>query len=321
MRIYINNFNADFSDNIRLKIDNVRLIENYSAIPTLFSDGMILQQNKPMNLWGNGAYGEPVIATLKKGDTVLETKKTIVPEDGKWQLCFDKRKGGYDKYQIELTVGAEKRTINDVVIGELWLAGGQSNMELQVYKDIDAEKLIDGADNSNIRVFLEPTYPYGKNEKQPIQPKNDVPGAYWGYGNNPVNVGGMSSLAYTFAKQLQQKLDVPVGIINSAIGGTVIEGWLSKAAVDGDSEVKSKLKEYKLYYDETNWPDIAGKMSTLYNQKIGPLEGMNIAGVIWYQGESNGKYSEIYDLELDLLKRSWSKAFGYEILRMLTDGC
>lgn len=312
MRIYINNFNADFSDNIRLKIDNVRLIENYSAIPTLFSDGMILQQNKPMNLWGNGAYGEPVIATLKKGDTVLETKKTIVPEDGKWQLCFDKRKGGYDKYQIELTVGAEKRTINDVVIGELWLAGGQSNMELQVYKDIDAEKLIDGADNSNIRVFLEPTYPYGKNEKQPIQPKNDVPGAYWGYGNNPVNVGGMSSLAYTFAKQLQQKLDVPVGIINSAIGGTVIEGWLSKAAVDGDSEVKSKLKEYKLYYDETNWPDIAGKMSTLYNQKIGPLEGMNIAGVIWYQGESNGKYSEIYDLELDLLKRSWSKAFGYE---------
>lgn len=312
MRIYINNFNADFSDNIRLKIDNVRLVENSSAIPTLFSDGIIFQQNKPMNLWGNGAYGEPVIATLKKSDTVLETKKTIVSENGKWQLCFDKRKGGYDKYQIELSVGAEKRTINDVVIGELWLAGGQSNMELQVYKDIDAEKLIDGADNSNIRVFLEPTYPYGKNEKQPIQPKNDVPGAYWGYGNNPVNVGGMSSLAYTFAKQLQQKLNVPVGIINSAIGGTVIEGWLSKAAVDGDSEVKSKLKEYKLYYDETNWPDIAGKMSTLYNQKIGPLEGMNMAGVIWYQGESNGKYSEIYDLELDLLKRSWSKTFGYE---------
>lgn len=136
---------------------------------------MIFQQNKTMNLWGNGAYGEPVIATLKKGDTVLKTKKTIVPEDGKWQLCFDKRKGGYDKYQIELTVGAEKRTINDVVIGELWLAGGQSNMELQVYKDIDAEKLIDGADNSNIRVFLEPTYPYGKNEKQPIRRKTMFP--------------------------------------------------------------------------------------------------------------------------------------------------
>lgn len=313
MRIYMNGSNSDFNNSIRIKVANVRLVENYSAIPTLFNDGMLFQQNKPMNIFGSGAYGEPVIATLKNKDgSVLETQKTVVSENGSWQLAFSARKGSYDKYKIELTVGAEKRTVNDVVVGELWIAGGQSNMELLVQKDTDAEILIENSDNSNIRVFLEPTYPYGKDAEQPILPESDVPGAYWGYGSNPVDVGKMSAVAYTFAKKLQAKLDVPVGIINSAIGGTVIEGWLSKEAIEGDSAVKSKLEEYKLYYNENNWPEKAGNMSTLYNQKIGPLEGMNIAGVIWYQGESNRKRSEIYDIELDLLKRSWGKAFGYE---------
>ena len=312
MRIYMKTFGSDFHDRIRVKIDNVRLVENYSTIPTLFSDSMLFQQKKPMNIWGNGAYGEPVIAALKKEDTLLETQKTVVSEDGTWDLSFAAREGSYDKYQIELTVGGEKRTIKDVVVGELWLAGGQSNMELLVRKDADAETLIKNANNHNIRVFREPTYPYGSSGKQAINPENDVPGAYWGCGDNPINISGMSSVAYTFAKELQKKLNVPVGIINSAIGGTVIEGWQSKEAIDNDKQVKDKLIEYKKYYTETNWSERAGTMSTLYNQKIGPLEGMNLAGVIWYQGETNGSYSEIYDIEFDLLKRSWSKAFGFE---------
>ena len=117
---------------------------------------------------------------------------------------------------------------------------------------------------------------------------------------------------------MQGELNVPVGIINTAIGGTYIEGWLSRKAIEGNDTVKGLLSQYgspygsKWYYDVEELSQNAGAMSTLYNGKIGPLEGMNVAGVIWYQGESNEWASEIYGKELELLKRSWSKVFGYE---------
>ena len=311
MRIYINKWSKIFKDKIKIRINNVRLIQSVEIVPTLFSDGMMFQQNKPMNLWGMGTIGNPVVANLYKNDNLVETQSTTVDSNGKWKLAFEKRNGSYDNYRIELSVGGKVKRINNIAIGELWIAGGQSNMELIVSKDIDAEKIIKNADNPNLRVFLEPTYPYGQFGKQLSTPANDIPNAKWGYGDNASSVGNMSSLAYTFANKLQKQLDVPVGIINSAIGGSVIEGWLSREAVENDSAVKEALIKYNLYYDENNLPEYAGDLSTLYNQKIGPLEGLNVAGLIWYQGESNGSRSELYDLEFDLLKRSWSKVFGY----------
>ncbi len=315
MRIYIIIGEGNTTDELHIKIDNVRLVDTTnqkSTLPTLFSDGMLFQQNKPMNMWGYGTAGDTVTAKLYKEETLLETKKAVVSEKGRWELSFSAREGSYDTYTIDVTIGAENKVVEDVLIGELWIAGGQSNMELLVSKDMNAEAIMENADNPYIRMFLEPTYPFGSTGTQLIEPGKDVPNAYWGYGNNGAQVGKTSSVAYTFAKNLQEKLKVPVGIINSAIGGTVIEGWLSREAIEGDATVKAALQKYGLYYSEDNWPTAAGTMSTLYNQKIGPLEGMNIAGVIWYQGESNSNRSEIYDIELDLLKRSWSKAFGFE---------
>lgn len=315
MRIYLIIGEGNTTDELRIKINNVRLVDatnQKSTLPTLFGDGMLFQQNKPMNMWGYGTAGDAVTAKLYKGDTLLETRETVISENGRFEFFFSAREGSYDTYTIDVTVGKENIVVEDILIGELWIAGGQSNMELLVSKDMNAEEIVENASNPYIRMFLEPTYPFGSTGTQLIEPGEDVPNAYWGYGNNGAQVGNTSSVAYTFAKNLQEKLKVPVGIINSAIGGTVIEGWLSREAIEGDTEVKTALQEYGLYYNEDNWPTTAGTMSTLYNQKIGPLEGMNIAGVIWYQGESNSNRSEIYDIELDLLKRSWSKVFGFE---------
>lgn len=315
MRIYMNGWPASFTDQIRIAVTNVRLVDttNGAALPTLFSDGMMFQQNKPMNMWGYGNEGDVITAELYADDELLETQTATTAESGRWDLSFTAREGSYDAYTIKVMNGNDLiKTIQDVLVGEVWIAAGQSNMELTVATDMDSTEIIANADNPYLRMFLEPTYPLGSTGDQPIDPAQDIPGAIWGYGNNGTHVAKASAIGYTFIKNLQETLDVPVALINTAIGGSVIEGWLPREAVENDAAVKKALSERGLYYDAGFWPTTAGPMSTLYNQKIGPLEGMNIAGTIWYQGESNSNRSEIYDIEFDLLKRSWSEAFGFE---------
>ncbi len=310
MRIYMNNWRDDFTDKLHIVVNNVRLVDTAGAptLPTLFSDGMLFQQNKPMNLWGFGDAGTAVTAALYKGETLLETAGATIGEDGRWDASFAARAGGYDTYTIRITTDEHDWTIQDVLVGELWLACGQSNMELWIGRDMDVTAILDAANNTNIRVFCEPLRANGGTSPTPAR---DVGGAYWCRGNDKASLSNVSSIAYTFAKELQEELDVPVGIINAALGATVIEAWLSREAIDENSELKTALKTLGKYYDEDWWPDTAGIMTTWYNAKIAPLAGMNIAGTIWHQGESNSGYSEMYDEAIAVLKDSWGDVFGY----------
>lgn len=315
MRIYMNEWPATFTDTLKIKVSNVKLVDvtNTVSLPTIFGDGMLFQQNKPINIWGYHKAGTEVAVKFYKGKTLLDTKTATAGEDGKWSVEFAAQKGSYDTYCFEVLEGDKiVQTVEDILIGELWLSSGQSNMALTVGTDMDSAAMIAGADNPNLRFFLEPTFPSGQNGEQPIDPAKDIPGATWGRGDNGVAVSKMSSVSYTFAKNLQEELDVPVGVLNTSVGGSVIEAWLPRDAVEADATVKAELKKRSLYYDPEWWPTSAGSMSTLYNQKVGPLEGLGIAGVIWYQGESNSNRSEIYDIELDLMKKSWSEKFGFE---------
>lgn len=310
MRIYMNNWQEDFTDKLRIVVNNVRLVDTAGAptLPTLFSDGMLFQQNKPMNLWGYGDAGEAVTAKLYKGDTLLETATATVGEDGRWDAAFAARTGGYDAYTIEITVGDYDWTIQDVLVGELWIACGQSNMELWIGRDMDVTNILNEATNTAIRVFCEPLRANGGTS---ATPSRDVGGAYWCLGNDKAALSNVSSIAYTFAKELQEELDMPIGIVNAALGATVIEAWLSREAIEENATLKKALKDYNKYYDSDWWPETAGIMTTWYNAKIAPLEGMNIAGVIWHQGESNSSYSDMYDDAIAALKDSWGDVFGY----------
>lgn len=283
--------------------------EELVALPKLFSDGMMFQQNKPMNMWGYAEEGTQITAVLADNTGVLETKNSTANAAGKWELSFTAREGSYNAYSIKVTVGSYEKTISDVLVGELWLSGGQSNMELTVNTDMDTESILASATDEYIRIFLEPSY---QPSMRPVEKQTNLPSGHWGYGNVPADVKLASSLAYNFVKNLRAKLDVPVGFINTAQGGSIIEAWISSEAIESDEKVKETLQEYDLYFNADNYDDIAGMTSTLYNQKIAPLEGLNIAGTIWYQGESNSNRSEIYDIELALLKDSWGKVFGFE---------
>lgn len=296
-----------------LKVDNVKIVDytTKTSLPTIFSNGMMFQQNKPVNIWGYATAGKNISVELFKGDTSVGTKSATPDETGKWQVTFDARKGSYDKYHFVVKEnGEEIQTVNDILFGEVWLAGGQSNMALSVAVTIDAEDVKAEANNDYIRFFMEPTKPTG--EESPYEPTKDIAGAAWGYGTNPAQVNNVSAVAYSMVKELQKKLGVPVGFLNTAIGGSVIEAWLVREDIEADEELKGKLKRIGMYYDKEFWVDNATTITGFYNAKIGPLKGYNIAGAIWYQGESNSGRPELYASELNLLKKGWERTFGFE---------
>lgn len=328
-RIYIYfdsvNHAGEAGHTFAMQLRNVEFIDTTNdpvemTLPTLFDSGMIFQQNKPIRVWGTAEAGDTVTAVLTKegSETPVETLAPVaVAEDGTWEVEFKALEGGYDAYTITLTdTDAEGETrsekvLSDILIGEVWVAAGQSNMALPVADDSQKDTILENAKNNNIRFYIEPSYPIAEDAQQPLTPVDSVAGAYWGSGDNAAEVQSLSSVGYAFAVQMQEELDMPVGILHTATGGTVIEAWISREAVESDEVYKDYLDDNDKYCDENWWPAQANRQSALYNQKIGPLEGYNVAGVIWYQGESNSTEPEIYDRALGLLQEDWSNLFGF----------
>ena len=301
-----------YEGTMTMKIDNVKIVDftTKTALPTLFSDGMMFQQQKPVNIWGYASEGKQISVELFRGDASLGTQTAVTGKDGKWLVTFDALTASYDKYHFTVSENGEViQTVNDILVGEVWVAGGQSNMALSVAVTIDAEEIRANATNDNIRFFMEPTKPTG--EESPYEPTKDIAGALWGHGSNPDQVNNVSAVAYSMAKQLQQKLNIPVGFLNTAIGGSVIEAWIPREEIEADDAFKMQLKRIGMYFDESFWVDGATTITGFYNAKIGPLQGYNVAGAIWYQGESNSGRPELYATELDMLKRGWEHTFGF----------
>lgn len=225
LRMYF--VHTTFKDQIKLKISDVKIIDttNECTLPTIFSDGMMFQQNKQITVWGTAKVGNDITVRLLDKNQNEVTKETVkVNEEGKWTANLQQQKGSYDTYIMEIDdSGKTVKTIKNILIGEVWLACGQSNMALNVGTDMDSENILANATNSNLRFFLEPTYPNGQTGEQPTDPMYDVAGSYWGTGADKAAVNKMSAVAYSFAKKLQARLNVPVGVLNTPIGGTVIE--------------------------------------------------------------------------------------------------
>jgi len=325
---FVNNQNVDYatlnSVNISdsVVVEDVRIINScnnvqkaVSYMPTLFSDNMMFQQQKPIAIWGYSAPLSEASATLYQGDNEIEKKTAQADKNGKYEFSFTPLKGGFDPYRIEVVDAfGNEYTINNILIGEVWLAGGQSNMEFTVAKDMDSATLLSDSYltsdiNKGIRVYLEPTTPNaGMEAYQPMGDVTDIPGAVWGLGTDATAVSHMSSLAYTYARELVQELNVPVGILNTAVGGTCIETWISR------DYAYDKIAEFddRFYMAEHIVVTNIYSSGALYHQKIEALEGFGIAGTIWYQGESNSTKSYDYDVLLSLLKSSYSDVFGFE---------
>lgn len=251
------------------------------TLPKIFSDGMVMQRETNANLWGEAKASSNVKIT-----TSWDNKSYVVRSDsnGKWKTSVKTPKAG-GPFSITFSDG-EKLRINNILIGEVWICSGQSNMEMPMkgYKNQPVDNAVEDilhSKDSNLRLFT-----VKRNSK--FKPVDDVTGN-WNEAN-PASVRNFSATAYYFGRELRRSLDVPVGLIVAAWGGSACEAWMTADWLKAFPDAKIPASE----------EDIKSKNRTptvLYNGMLHPLIGFSMRGVIWYQGEDNvTRYSTYADM-------------------------
>ncbi|MGN0214701.1 MAG: sialate O-acetylesterase [Muribaculaceae bacterium] len=265
------------------------------SMPSLFSDGMVLQQQCEAPVWGYGQAGSKV--KIVGGWSLSDTVTVTVDECSKWMAKIRTASygGPYTLQIFSADNAADHITLNNVMLGEVWLCSGQSNMEWTPNNGIsNKEQEIADAYFPDIRYFS--LKKHGSHSKQ------DDCDACW-ESCSPEIMAQRSALAYFFGRQLHQQLNVPVGLIVSAWGGTPAEVWIPEEAIQSNSQLRDNLMTQKAPW----WPIEPGR---LYNSMINPLVPYAIAGAIWYQGESNRTNASVYHLLMQQLIVSWRNAFN-----------
>ena len=240
----------------------------------LFSDNMVLQRDKPIKVWGTAATDEKVKVAI--GDRATET----IAKDGKWQVELQPLAAGGPHTLI--INGDNKIELANVLVGDVWIASGQSNMQWSIKASEEPEKIAAEAKHPRIRLF---TVRRGGS----AEPKDTVDGRW--VECSPETVGDFSAVAYHFGVALQKHVDVPIGLLSTNVGGTAAQRWTPK-------EVLQSAPELQKYGEEKNASD-------LYNAMIHPLLRFGIKGAIWYQGESNAGQAYRYRVLFPAMIKSW----------------
>jgi sialate O-acetylesterase len=251
-------------------------------LPALFSDNMVLQAGQPLPVWGWAERGEEVEVAIA-GQTV----KAKAGEDGRWKVVLEKLAGGGP---LEMTVkgsSGDPVTLKNILVGEVWVCSGQSNMVWPLGKALNGKEETAAAVHPSIRLFQVARV-------KAAQPAADVRGAWAEC--NPKSAENFSAVAYFFGRHLHKELGVPVGLIDSSWGGTAAELWTSRKALEANETLKPLAGQ--------------GENSSLYNGMIAPLIPYAIRGVIWYQGESNVAQAEQYDVLFPAMIANWRADWG-----------
>ena len=304
------------------------------TLPNFFSDHMVLQREQAASIWGTANPGSEISVQFKD-----QTTKTKADGDGHWRVGIET--GIADARGAMLTVksGGDTVKIDDVLVGEVWFASGQSNMAFTMNRVPAYEELLTKSDHPHIRMFNAPTV-------TSVEPQDNIEGEWTLC--SPQTAPGYSAVAFFFARKLHDELGVPIGVIKSAWGGKPVETFTSrealntlagtKALVDAAmtddaayNEEKAKVA-YQARLDQ--WEaaaaeykkkpqaergnlakkptapkrplDTEGKPGVLFNSMINPFVGYTMRGAIWYQGEGNAKPGAVpYDKTLPLLINDW----------------
>ncbi len=263
------------------------------VLPGVFSDNMVLQQNSEVAVWGWAGPSENV--KIVGSWSPLDTIVTKAERDAHWLAKIKTTKAG-GPYTLTI-LGSSKIELVNVMLGEVWICSGQSNMEMNVnWKIFNGEEEAAVANHPNIRFFQVPKI-------GAEYPQQDCK-AQWTV-CTPQTMREASAVGYFFGRALQEKLNVPVGLIMSAWGGTPAEVWIKKDWIENDPLLKTNA------YDDHAawWPSAPG---TNYNGMIAPFVPYGIAGAIWYQGEANRMRPYHYADFMKALIQNWRVDFGKE---------
>jgi sialate O-acetylesterase len=266
-------------------------------LASIFGDSMVLQREMPVPVWGWADAGEEVTVTL--GD---QSKKATADKDGRWQVKLDALKTNADGQTLKVT-GKNTIELKDVLIGEVWICSGQSNMEWGLGGSLNGKDEVAAASHPQIRLFNVPGH-----LTSPLA-QDTCPGSWQVC--QPNAAGGFSAVGYFFGRRLQQELKVPIGLVGSNWGGTRIEPWTSPAGFRSVPELKAIADQVAAYDEKTNVS--AGSPSAIYNAMIHPLAPFAMRGAIWYQGESNGGEGESYYHKTQALVNGWRELFNPDL--------
>ncbi len=262
----------------------------------LFRDGAVLQHGKPVSVWGTADAGEEITVTFA-GQTV----STGTDTDGRWSVTLAALEPNAEPAEM-LIAGNETLRISNILVGEVWLASGQSNMEWAVAQSHDADLEVLTAHWPLIREFNVP-------RAAVPEPLDQIEGRWLSARSE--NIRGFSAVAYAFARDLHQALQMPVGIINSTWGGTIAEAWTDPESLEGEafSAIRQRGGDLLERASDPSPQVLRDAPSFLYNGMIHPLVPYGIRGAIWYQGESNaGRYEEYREL-FPAMITGWRRVF------------
>ena len=273
----------------------------FIVLPDVITDNMVLQQKDVTTFWGKGAAGKTLTVIPSWNN---QKYQTIIDADGHWKLKIKTPAAG-GPYTISFDDG-ELLKLSNVMVGEVWLCSGQSNMEMPLAswgKIKNYQEEIANAKYPQIRILK---------VKKSISatPQDDFKSNTMGWQEcSPATISDFSATAYFFARKLIQTQNVAIGLIDATWGGTVIESWTSNEAISKVPAFEETLKNIAVLPKETKLTD-PNKPTLLYNAMINPFLPVAIKGVIWYQGESNNSRAFQYRELFPLMINNWRAKFN-----------
>ena len=265
-------------------------------LPAIVSSNMVLQRDATIVLWGWADAKEKITI---EASWLEEPVNTRADRDGNWSLEV-KTTGSKETQTIHIRSDASNILLENILLGEVWLCSGQSNMQQPLVgyggqPTFGSALAIAHARNPQLRLFT-------VDRAGSKVPENDIEKyASWQQAN-PDNVSDFSAIAYFFGQHLQKILDVPVGMIHTSWGGSSVQAWISKEAISSYQEVN--LEEVDISKQTNHIP------TALYNAMIHPLVPYTIKGVLWYQGESNRREPEKYKELFPAMVKDWRSRWG-----------
>lgn len=291
----------------------------------IFTDNMVIQRDKPIHIWGTAKAGQKI--TVKFAD---EKAQSTVGMNGKWSVELPPISSD-ERYFLEVKSGNEKIHLDNILLGDVWLCSGQSNMDFELQNEQYFTTIKENLYDDKIRLLNMRsdihTRPKAYTEEQMVQVNRMkfFRKTNWKICNQS-SASTFSAVAYYFGKMLQDSLQIPIGLIHNAVGGSPTESWISRKALEHHKKLVYLFDNFEsnemimpwvrqramenIGQSQNSLQQHPYKPGYLYDTGIKPLEGLTFKGVIWYQGESNAHNVLLHETELKVMVQDWRKNLG-----------
>lgn len=298
------------------------------SLPAIYGDNMVIQRDEPFTICGTADAGEKVTVRLDK-----QKKRTTAASNGKWSITLKPLKADGKSHTLTVEGKEKKITLNNIVVGEVWLCSGQSNMAFMVKESSHKEKSLEGCDKRNIRLYNMKPRVYTDNiewseaDLKELNEHNYYLPTLWQQADKE-STSNFSAVAYHFGAMLADSLGVPVGLICNAIGGAPAEAFIDRKTLEWHPQLVDILYNWRENDMIQDWcrgrasQNIKKSSNTLqrhpyeptylYETGIVPIASYPIKGVIWYQGESNAHNVELHEVIFPTLVKSWRETWSKE---------